>query len=89
MGFLEYKTEYSHRLLEKFQQWREEGTHTDLTIISSDGKEFPVHKCVLAVSSDYMNALITGSFKERDQNVTTLKCIHSKVNFHEIICFAA
>ena len=79
MGLLEYKNEYSHCLLEKLQQWREEGTHTDLTVISSDGKKFPAHKCVLAASSDYMNALITGSFMERDQDYTSLECIHSKV----------
>ena len=88
MVLLEYKKNYGHHIIEKLQQWRHEEIHCDFTLISSDGKKFPAHRSVLAASSEYMNALITGAFKERMHDHATLDCIHSKVGDYEL-CYLA
>ena len=67
-----------HSLMTNFQQWREEGTFCDMTLVASDGKEFPAHKLLVAASCDYVKALL--SFEQRESNEIKLPTIPSEVS---------
>ncbi|KAK8205046.1 hypothetical protein IWZ01DRAFT_544689 [Phyllosticta capitalensis] len=52
-----------------YYSWFQSGTLSDLTIRASDGKEWTVHKIVVAKGCDFFAKAITSGFKESHTNV--------------------
>ena len=42
------------------------GAHTDFIVVAADGREFPVHRCVLAARADAFAAMLKHKTKERE-----------------------
>ena len=64
-----------------FNTWREEKTFTDFTLVSSDGVEFPVHKCMISAWSLYFRTLLTHWIKgESSDSKTKLENVDSEVS---------
>ena len=61
------------KMLHQLNEFRKKGTLCDAKL-SLEGKEFSVHKVVLASSCPYFNSLFTMNMKERNQEVIELKC---------------
>ncbi|XP_031427920.1 kelch-like protein 13 isoform X2 [Clupea harengus] len=58
---------HSSVVLQGFDQLRIEGLLCDVTLVPGDGDEpFPVHRAMMASSSDYFKAMFTGGMKEQD-----------------------
>lgn len=55
-----------------FDQLRIEGLLCDVTLVAGDGDEaFPVHRAMMASSSDYFKAMFTGESAQPTQNICT------------------
>lgn len=53
-----------------FDQLRIEGLLCDVTLVAGDGDEaFPVHRAMMASSSDYFKAMFTGESTKPGQNI--------------------
>ena len=65
--------------LELLQAWRAEEKFTDFTLVSSDQKSFPVHKCIIASKSEFMRVLLVSKFCEENSNKLLLRTIESQV----------
>ena len=46
-------------MLDLFNSWRKEEVFTDYVLISSEGKMFPVHKCIISARSEYYKIMLT------------------------------
>ena len=67
-------TKLGAKTLHQLNEFRKSGTLCDAKL-SLEGKEFSVHKVVLASSCSYFHSLFTMNMKERNQDVIQLKCI--------------
>lgn len=55
-----------------FDQLRIEGLLCDVTLVAGDGDEaFPVHRAMMASSSDYFKAMFTGESAQPTGNICT------------------
>ncbi|XP_006007819.1 kelch-like protein 13 [Latimeria chalumnae] len=64
--------QHSSAVLQGFNQLRSEELLCDVTLVPGDGVgSFPVHRAIMASSSDFFKAMFTGGMKEQE-----LKCIN-------------
>ena len=61
------------KMLHQLDEFRQNGTLCDATL-RFEGKDFEVHKVVLASSCPYFRSLFTSNMRERTQDVIELKC---------------
>ena len=61
--------EYSSNVIKGFNDLREENLFCDAILESSDGQQFPVHRCLLITTSSYFKAMFAGGFKEASQGL--------------------
>uniref|UniRef100_UPI00358EE3F3 kelch-like protein 9 isoform X2 n=1 Tax=Myxine glutinosa TaxID=7769 RepID=UPI00358EE3F3 len=74
-------------VLEGFERLRQEGLLCDVTLVPGDGEEsFPVHRAMMASSSDYFKAMFTGGMKEQDLSQIKLLGV-SSMGLKKIIDF--
>lgn len=76
---------YARNLMERFADQRNDGSYCDLTIQIED-EAFPVHRCLMAASCDFFDALGRSKFNDSQQNELTLKGI-SKSGFRTFLDF--
>jgi len=57
---------------EGFLEYFESGLYSDLTLIV-DKKHYPVHRIIIAHSSEYFKRLLESGFQEKDQRIVELK----------------
>uniref|UniRef100_A0AAR2J578 BTB domain-containing protein n=1 Tax=Pygocentrus nattereri TaxID=42514 RepID=A0AAR2J578_PYGNA len=70
-----------------FDQLRIEGLLCDVTLVAGDGDEaFPVHRAMMASSSDYFKAMFTGGMKEQDLMCIKLHGVN-RIGLKKIIDF--
>lgn len=74
------------KLMHGYQKLREDRHLFDYTI-HVENESIPVHKTLLAASSDYFNAMLTGSMRESRENSVTLLGLTS-IGVHAVINFA-
>ncbi|KAK6486998.1 kelch-like protein 13 [Huso huso] len=73
--------------LQGFDQFRSDETLCDVVLVSGEGSEsFPVHRVLMASSSDYFKAMFTGGMKEQDLKTIKLQGL-SRVGLKNIIDF--
>ncbi|XP_041115268.1 kelch-like protein 13 [Polyodon spathula] len=73
--------------LKGFDQFRADGTLCDVVLVSGEGSEsFPVHRVLMASSSDYFKAMFTGGMKEQELKTIKLQGL-SRVGLKNIIDF--
>uniref|UniRef100_A0A803JUK9 Kelch-like family member 13 n=1 Tax=Xenopus tropicalis TaxID=8364 RepID=A0A803JUK9_XENTR len=78
---------HSSVVLQGFDQLRIEGLLCDVTLVPGDGDEiFPVHRAMMASSSDYFKAMFTGGMKEQDLMCIKLHGVN-KIGLKKIIDF--
>nr|XP_023698539.1 kelch-like protein 13 isoform X7 [Paramormyrops kingsleyae] len=78
---------HSSVVLQGFDQLRLEGLLCDVTLVPGDGDEaFPVHRAMMASSSDYFKAMFTGGMKEQDLMCIKLHGVN-RVGLKKIIDF--
>ena len=81
--------EYSSNVIKGFNDLREENLFCDAILESSDGQQFPVHRCLLITTSSYFKAMFAGGFKEASQGLeqpvvlenVSSTCLSSLLNF--------
>ena len=64
---------YKNTLLGKLRSQREQNPSVCDMIICIDNHQFPVHKCLMVVSSDYFDAMLRSGMQETRSNVIKLK----------------
>ncbi|KAI3373137.1 hypothetical protein L3Q82_006463 [Scortum barcoo] len=78
---------HSSVVLQGFDQLRIEGLLCDVTLVAGDGDEaFPVHRAMMASSSDYFKAMFTGGMKEQDLMCIKLHGVN-RIGLKKIIDF--
>ncbi|KAJ8405216.1 hypothetical protein AAFF_G00322070 [Aldrovandia affinis] len=78
---------HSSVVLQGFDQLRIEGLLCDVTLVPGDGDEaFPVHRAMMASSSDYFKAMFTGGMKEQDLMCIKLHGVN-RIGLKKIIDF--
>ncbi|XP_036404284.1 kelch-like protein 13 isoform X1 [Megalops cyprinoides] len=78
---------HSSVVLQGFDQLRIEGLLCDVTLVPGDGEEaFPVHRAMMASSSDYFKAMFTGGMKEQDLMCIKLHGVN-RIGLKKIIDF--
>ncbi|XP_056450154.1 kelch-like protein 13 isoform X3 [Gadus macrocephalus] len=78
---------HSAVVLQGFDQLRIEGLLCDVTLVAGDGDEaFPVHRAMMASSSDYFKAMFTGGMKEQDLMCIKLHGVN-RIGLKKIIDF--
>uniref|UniRef100_A0AAY4BG24 BTB domain-containing protein n=1 Tax=Denticeps clupeoides TaxID=299321 RepID=A0AAY4BG24_9TELE len=78
---------HSSVVLQGFDQLRIEGLLCDVTLVAGDGEEaFPVHRAMMASSSDYFKAMFTGGMKEQDLMCIKLHGVN-RIGLKKIIDF--
>ena len=65
---------------------RKQGVLCDFIIKADDGEEFPVHRDIMAASSEYFRAMILGNMQESHTGECTLKGV-SKEDVKTIVDF--
>ncbi|XP_061425864.1 kelch-like protein 9 isoform X2 [Lethenteron reissneri] len=74
-------------VLEGFERLRQDGLLCDVSLLPGDGEEsFPVHRAMMASSSDYFKAMFTGGMKEQDLTQIKLHGV-SGMGLRQIIDF--
>ncbi len=64
---------YKNTLLSKLRSQRELNPSVCDMIIATDNHQFPVHKCLMIVSSDYFDAMLRSGMQETRSKVIELK----------------
>ncbi|XP_043556881.1 kelch-like protein 13 isoform X1 [Chiloscyllium plagiosum] len=79
---------HSSAVLQGFNTLRNNGLLCDVTLVPADGDErFPVHRAMMASTSDYFKAMFTGGMKEQELMSIKLHGV-SKVGLKSIIEFS-
>ncbi|XP_053732923.1 kelch-like protein 9 isoform X1 [Synchiropus splendidus] len=79
--------EHGSAVLQGFDAFRSTQLLCDVTLIPGDSEEtFPVHKVIMASSSDYFKAMFTGGMKEQDMKEVKLHGV-TKIGLRNIIEF--
>ncbi len=76
---------HGYFLKARLEDLRMKGDFCDVTFIVEE-KMFPVHKCVMAASSDYFATMFAGSFKEEKLDVIPLEGVTASA-FGEIVTY--
>ena len=59
--------------MKKIDGMRKQGVLCDFKIKADDGEEFPVHRIIMAASSEYFRAMMMGNMEESHSGHCTLK----------------
>ena len=70
----------SRDVYDRFNKWRSTKTLTDFMIVSAENKRYPVHMCVVAAWSDYMELLLLNEHFGDSKNSVTLEAVPAKVS---------
>ena len=76
---------YKGELLQSLNELKKSNILCDTTI-KTEGKDFPVHRCVLTAASPYFRAMFTSEFRENDSGFVELKNVTGAI-MNEIIQF--
>ncbi|XP_017285605.1 kelch-like protein 9 [Kryptolebias marmoratus] len=80
-------TEHGAAVLQGFNAFRADETLCDVVLIPGDSKEsFPVHRVIMASSSDYFKAMFTGGMREQEMREIKLHGV-TKVGLKNVIDF--
>ncbi|KAG7467236.1 hypothetical protein MATL_G00151250 [Megalops atlanticus] len=80
-------TEHGSAILQGFECFRSDEALCDVTLVPGDSDEaFPVHRVIMASSSDYFKAMFTGGMKEQELKVIKLHGV-SETGLRNIIEF--
>uniref|UniRef100_A0A3Q4GYB5 Si:rp71-68n21.9 n=1 Tax=Neolamprologus brichardi TaxID=32507 RepID=A0A3Q4GYB5_NEOBR len=80
-------TEHGEDVLKGFDSFRGDETLCDVVLVPGDSKEkFPVHRVIMASSSDYFKAMFTGGMREQEMREIKLHGV-TKLGLKNIIDF--
>lgn len=74
-----------HHWLAKLSVFRQQGTHTDVTVCTN-GKDFAAHRAVLAACSDYLAALFAAGMRDSQSQVVSVDDVPAHI-FEAILSF--